>query len=306
VPLDPRADRFLKLLAAGAGEARFETAQDRRRSLIQLSAMAAGAPIAADVRDVVLAGPGGPMTVRRYKGEARQGGAVLFVHGGGWVAGGLDTHDGFCRRLAAASGAEVLALDYRLAPEHPFPAALDDVTAALAWARSGAAGVDPDAVVLAGDSAGGTLAAAACLRAAKAERPAALLLVCPILDLAAETASRRAFVDGYFLSRATLQRDVTDYLPVGVDLADPRVSPLRTADLADAPPTALHLAEFDPFRDEGLLFAESLKAASVPVEARLHAGMIHYFYALSGVIPAADAAIAAMGADVRAALSLRR
>jgi acetyl esterase/lipase len=309
VPLDPRAARFLKLLAAASGEAQAETAEDRRRSLTALAETAAGPPVEAEVRDVAVAGPAGPIPIRRYKtpahrAPAQPGGAVLFVHGGGWVAGSLDTHDGFCRRLAAASGAEVLAVDYRLAPEHPFPAGLEDVSAALAWACSEESGLDPAGLVLAGDSAGGTLAAAACLQAPVGARPARLLLVCPILDLVAETPSRRAFSDGYFLSRATMARDLEDYLPAGADPADPRLSPLRTDDLSAAPPTRVHVAEFDPFRDEGLAFVERLRAAGVDAHARLHPGLIHYFYALAGAIPAAEAAVAAIGADVRAALGL--
>jgi acetyl esterase len=297
MPLDPHAGRLLRMLAATGGGGAV-TLQDRRRSLDSLAQVAAGAPTPmAAVEDLSIPGPGGALPLRRYRATDAADGTILFLHGGGWVAGGLDTHDGVCRRLAQASGAAVLAVDYRLAPEHPFPAALDDAMAAILWAAGRGA-----AFVVAGDSAGANLAAAACLALGGAVKPAALLLLCPILDLARESPSRRAYSEGYFLSADAMARDLADYIPAGADPFDPRLSPLYAPNLSALPPTHLHVAEFDPFRDEGLAFGKKLKAASVDAYVTQHAGMIHYFYALSGAVPYADQALRRIGAEMRAAL----
>jgi acetyl esterase/lipase len=303
--LDPRVERLLRMLSVSTGDAQAETVEGRRRGLSSLTALAGGAPLAvASVDRLDCPGPGGVIPIRRYRPHRCGAGAILFMHGGGWVAGDLDTHDGVCRRLADASGCQVLAVDYRLAPEHPFPAGLTDVCAAMAWARAQAPalGFDPGKLVVAGDSAGGNLAAAACLTTEDAA-PALLLLICPILDLSAESRSRLDFAEGYFLSRTTMARDLADYLQDEKDLRDPRLSPLHAADLSGLPPTHIHVAEYDPFRDEGLAFAERLKAAGRSASIMLHPGMIHYFYAMPGAIPYADAALAQIGAEVRTALA---
>jgi acetyl esterase len=296
--LDPHAGRLLRMLAATGRSAGAGTLQDRRRSLDSLAQVAAGPPMPMEeVDDLTIAGAGGALPLRRYLPFSAGGGTLLFLHGGGWVAGGRNTHDGVCRRLAQASGAAVLAVDYRLAPEHQFPAALDDVMAAIRWAS-----VRSEMFVVAGDSAGANLAAAACLALGETVSPTALLLLCPILDLARESPSRRAFAEGYFLSAEAMNQDLGDYVPPGADLFDPRLSPLHAQDLSALPPTYLHVAEFDPFRDEGLAFGEKLKTAGVDVNVTQHLGMIHYFYALSGAIPYADQALSRIGAEMKAAL----
>ena len=308
MPLDPRAQRLLHMLSVSADAAQAETAEERRRGLASLTAsVGGGAPDVATVDDLSMSGDAGPLTLRRYRPDGAGGGAILFMHGGGWVAGSLDTHDGACRRLANASTCQVFALDYRLAPEHPFPAGLEDAHAALRWlaAQVEAFQFDPAMLVMAGDSVGGNLAAATCLSARDEGGPKVVLqlLICPILDLAQESESRRAFAEGYFLSRATVERDLADYLPSGAKLFDPRLSPLHAPDLTGLPPTHIHVAEFDPFRDEGLAFAERLKTASVATRSVLHAGMIHYFYAMPGAIPYANAALQEIGAAVKTALT---
>jgi acetyl esterase/lipase len=295
--LDPHAGRLLRMLAATGRSAGGGTLQDRRRSLDSLAKVAAGSPTPMnEVEALSIAGPGGALPLRCYRPFGATRGTLLFLHGGGWVAGGLDTHDGVCRRLAQASGAAVLAVDYRLAPEHQFPAAFNDAIAAIRWAS-----VRSEMFVVAGDSAGANLAAAACLALGEAVSPTALLLLCPILDLARESPSRRAFSEGYFLSAEAMTQDLEDYVPQGADLFDPRLSPLHARDLSALPPTHLHVAEFDPFRDEGLAFGERLKTAGVDVHMTQHAGMIHYFYALSGAVPYADQALGRIGADIKAA-----
>ena len=215
--------------------------------------------------------------------------AIVFLHGGGLVAGSLETHDALCRTLAAASGCNIFAVDYRLAPEHPFPAALDDTLAALEWIFETGTGLWLcQRIGLAGDSAGATLAAAAAVEWGTQKKPdlAFQLLLCPILDFAGETPSRHAFASPV-LDQATLDHDIALYTAGRVGADDPRVSPLRATDFSGLPPTFLHTAQCDPLRDEGAAYAEKLRAAGVEVHHTCHAGMPHLFYALSSVIPAA-------------------
>jgi acetyl esterase/lipase len=219
------------------------------------------------------------------------------------VAGGLDTHDGLCRRLAASSGVKLLAVDYRLAPEHHFPAALDDALFAVRWAAAEAQALDfdPDRLGEAGDSAGGGLAAAGA-QSGDAPPLALQVLLCPILDPAAERPSRRAFGEGYFVESAALADDLRAYCGEAVDPGDPRVSPLRARDLSGQPPTLVHVAECDPFRDEGMAYAERLSQAGVAVRCVCWPGMIHYFYALALGVPAAGPAVDAIGAEIGLAM----
>jgi acetyl esterase/lipase len=308
MPLDPRAQRLLDMLAMSVQSGEPASIDDRRRGLADLTVGVGGeAPDVQRVTKLQVAGPAGAIPLRVYLPAAAENGAVIFLHGGGWVAGGLDTHDGMCRRLANSSGQRVIAVDYRLAPEHPFPAGLQDAVAAIQWVadNSEVLDVDPSRLVVGGDSAGGNLAAAACLLARDGGGPpiALQLLICPILDLGVESASRQAFASGYFLSLETMRRDLADYVNSGCDLGDFRLSPLNAADLARLPPTLIHVAEFDPFRDEGLAYAERLEAAGGVVSSTMHSGMIHYFYAMPGAIPYANKALAEIGTAVRVALA---
>ncbi len=307
--LDPRAARLLHMLRAGeaAGAAR-PSASDRRESLRALAELTA-APPPPEVRIEALTCPaadGATLELRRHTpvgaGTATRP-AMLYLHGGGWVAGDLDTHAGVCGALAASSGCSVFALDYRRPPEHPFPGPIRDALDALAWLADGAAGpaVDADQLVLAGDSAGANLAAAALLEP-RAPRVALQLLICPILDLPRSVGSREQFGRGFFLSAERLAFDAEDYLQ-GADPADPRASPLRAASLSRLPRTLIHAAACDPFRDEALAYAERLRAQSVSARVTVHPGMIHYFYALPRTIPYASTALAMIGADVQAALA---
>jgi acetyl esterase/lipase len=304
LPLDRQAQRFLTMLAAGQGEGGYRDAAQRRRALEDLAGWTAGdPPEVAEVRDVELAKGPDPIRARLYAPIGADDGALpglVFFHGGGWVAGGLETHDGVCRRLANASGCRVVAVDYRLAPEHPFPAAFEDSKAAVqAIAETGDTwGIDTNRLGLAGDSAGGGLVAALC-QAARRDGPTIRLqlLICPILDVATESRSRIDLAEGYFLDRATLERDLELYAPP--DRGDVRVSPLGAADLSGLPPAVIHTAEFDPFRDEGEAYAARLAAAGGAVSLTRHDGMIHYFYAMPRVIRYAETALEAIGAAVR-------
>ena len=307
--LDPQAARLLHMLAAGevAGAAP-QSPAERRQSLRDLAELA-GDPVPPGVMCETLAcraADGADLPVRRYAPEPVDGEpqpAMLYLHGGGWVAGDLDTHAGVCGALAASSGCSVFALDYRRPPEHPFPGPIHDALDALAWLTREAEplGIDAHRLVLAGDSAGSNLAAA-CLLDARAPRLALQLLICPILDLPRTTGSRERFGRGFFLSADRLAADAADYLQ-DADPTHPQVSPFRAPSLAHLPPTLIHAAACDPFRDEALDYAGRLEAAGVPVQVTVHPGMIHYFYAVPRAIQYARMALAGMGADVTATLA---
>lgn len=278
---------------------------DRRRMLAGLAERIDHGPAAAvEARDLILPGPGGRMRARLYARPHASPAGLVYLHGGGWVAGGLDTHDGLCRRLAASSGVKLLAVDYRLAPEHPFPAALEDALAALRWTAEHAAelGLDVRRLAIGGDSVGGGLAAAI------AQDPAApalalQVLLCPILDLANETPSRRAYAQGYFLERATLAADLRDYCGEAPDLRDPRLSPLLANDLSGLPRALIHMAEYDPFRDEAAAYGRRLAEAGIGASVTCWPGMIHYFYCLARVIGGVDEVLDTIGADIAEALA---
>jgi acetyl esterase len=311
MPLDRRANRLLSILAAThrAGAPR-ETAEDRRHSLLTLAHTIEIVPAqAAEPSQGVIIAPDVDIPFRIYppkETDERVLPALVFFHGGGWVAGGFDTHEGLCRRLAAAADCRVIAVDYRLAPEHPFPAGLTDALAATHWVIENAAGLgcDLDRIAVGGDSAGGALAASVChtLRDAGGPKVALQVLICPILDLAGDSQSRRALGEGYFVNRATVERDIDDYCPPDIDRRDPRVSPLRAARFDRLPPAVIHTAEFDPFRDEAAAYASALRKAGVRVREVRHPGMIHYFYAMARAIPYALVAAEAIGVDIRSML----
>jgi acetyl esterase len=306
MPLDPRARRLLDMLALGARkpDASLSTAE-RRAGFAALMAMSRPGPSSVAAQDRVVAGAAGPLPARLYMPAAADGRAspgLVFFHGGGLVAGDLDTHDGLSRRLAEEGGCRVLSVAYRLAPEHKFPAAMEDALAAAraVAAQPAAFGLDPARLALGGDSAGGTLATLA----AGALGPQKLrfqLLLCPVLDLADRRPSRLAYGQGHMLDDAVMARDLADYLPAGIDPADPRVSPIRATALAGMPPALIHTAEFDPLRDEGRDYAAALADAGVAVRLTDHPGMIHHFLALEALIPAARASLKTIGAEMRAA-----
>jgi acetyl esterase/lipase len=309
MPLDRRAERLIAMLAAG-GRQTGETPAARREALSALARMADDASAPARTWQVEAGGPNGPIPLRVYEpegvGAARLPGLVFF-HGGGWVAGDFETHDGLCRRLALAAGCRLIAVDYRLAPEHPFPAAFDDCVAATGWVTEHAAelGIDAARLAVGGDSVGAGLAAAAAshFRDVGGPRIALLLLICPILDAEATSRSRAAYGEGYFLSQAAFQRDLDDYAGPAGARHDPRISPLNAGDLSGLPAAIVHTAEYDPFRDEGELYAVRLRDAGVPVRRTRHTGMIHYFYAMARAIPYAHEAGAMIGAELREAFA---
>jgi acetyl esterase len=311
VPLDPRVRRFLDVLAAGKppNAALGITVEERRRGLAELMKFAGPEVEVSRSEDRTLPGPGGlPLAVRIYTplgAAAEMLPGLVYFHGGGFVAGTLSTHDSIARTLANSGACRVVSVQYRLAPEHRFPAALDDALAAVTHVGAHAAlfGIDPARLGVCGDSAGATLAAATCQAIARIGLPRLRLqlLICPILDYSASSASRRDLASGYLLDQAMLDHDLLHYAPQGADPADPRISPLRAGDLAGLPRTAIHTAEFDPVRDEGREYFERLDRAHCEVSYTCHPGMIHLFYALGGVIPYARSAFELIGSDIKAA-----
>ena len=220
---------------------------------------------------------------------------VVFLHGGGWVFGGPGAYDGTCRLLAAASGAAVAFVEYRLAPEHHFPAAVDDTTAVLDWIQEhgGAAGLDAGRVALAGDSSGATIAIGAAIRARdRGGSPLrSLMLAYPALDPSLSTGSYREFADDDFLSRAEMEWYWSQYLGPDGDPTDPLAAPVRQKDLSGLPPTLLILAGDDVLRDEGEAFGERLRAADVAMMVRRYEDMPHGFLVMTRYLDAAREAL---------------
>jgi acetyl esterase len=230
-------------------------------------------------------------------------GGLIYFHGGGLIAGDLETHDAICRALTNASGCRLASVNYRLAPEHPFPAAIEDALTAARWVADHARALlmDPGRIAIGGDSAGAALAAVTCqvLKSSSQIRPALQFLLCPILDFGMEGESWRRYGTGYLLEQDMFEHDLNCYLGERADRVDPHISPLRWPDLSDSPISCIHTAEFDPLRAQAEAFADRLRAAGVPVTYRCHAGMIHQFYGMKSVIPYAGEAVKQMGADIR-------
>ena len=287
--LDTNVKSLLDMLATlGQPKLWDLTPPDARKMALQLTNMVEGKEPIGKIENQTLPGPAGPLPFRVYTPVAANdepSGGIIYFHGGAWVFGDLDTHDGMCRALANESGCRLVSVDYRLAPEHKFPAAVEDGYAATEWIAAHAAelAIDPACLAVAGNSAGGNLAAVVCQKAKGSGLKIALqVLFCPVTDIAADNQSRREFAEGYFLEGPLMRWAATHYLPAGVDLNDPRLSPLRAADLSGLPTAHIHTAGFDPLRDEGKAYADALERAGVKVHHVCHEHIIHHFYAMAG------------------------
>ena len=258
------------------------------------------------VEDRTIPGPAGEIPVRIYRPSAATGLPVLvYFHGGGWVICDLETHDPTCRAISNGADCVVVSVDYRLAPEHKFPAAADDAYAATAWVAQHAQelGADASRVAIGGDSAGGNLTAAVALMAREREGPplSFQVLIYPVLDLASESASRKENGEGYFLTAAGMTWYEEQYLRDDADRKNVLASPLLAGDLAGLPPALVVTAEYDPLRDEGEAYGRRLTEAGVPATVSRYDGMFHGFLAFAGALDGATRAQAEVFAALRTA-----
>ncbi|MBC8073343.1 MAG: alpha/beta hydrolase [Deltaproteobacteria bacterium] len=297
------------LLAAHTGRRPIESGsvERARREYRRMRVLEAEPPSLAEVRELELCGPGGVIAARVYRATLELGAPiVVYYHGGGGVIGDLDTHDVVCRRLAATTAAIVVAIDYRLAPEHAFSAATDDCIAGYRWVLAHAPELCGDAtrVAVAGDSQGGKLAAVVCqlARAQGLAQPRLQVLIYPGTDLVEAWPSAQLHADGPWLT-ASLVEWFKHHGMGGADPSDPRVSPLRASSLAGLAPALVVVAGFDPLRDEGIAYAERLREAGVPVQLRDELSLPHGFVQMVGISAAARAAMDAISAELAAALA---
>ena len=265
------------------------------------------APDVPDVRDLKADGKDSSIALRLYRPSEGMLPAFVYFHGGGWVVGDLDTHDVLCRQIAREAGAVVIAVDYRLAPEHPFPAAADDAWSAATWitAHADDLGIDRARVAVGGDSAGGGLAAVIALMARDSQtlRLALQVLVNPVLDLRAETGSYSKYAEGYLLTRATMKWFIAQYAPTPEAVNDWHASPLLAPWVHGVAPALIITAELDPLVDEGDAYARRLRGARVPVDYQVVPGMIHGFLTMGGKVDAANRVIATIASALRQAFT---
>lgn len=294
-------------------------ADGRRRYRREVAAVTGGSGAQptriAAVRDLTIDGDTGPLQARHYAPLPRRGDGtaqplLVFFHGGGFVIGDLDTHDEPCRMLAHHGGMHVLSVAYRLAPEHPFPAPVQDALASVHWAQAQAAslGADPDCICVGGDSAGGNLATTVALLCAREGRPVAgQLLIYPTVDASTEHPSHEHFSNGFVLTAGDMDAFVAHYLGGDDSLrTDTRVSPALAPDLALSPPTLLITAGFDPLRDEGEAYAAALSGAGAIARMRRVPGLVHGFLHMTNVVPAARDAVIDMARSFRGLLDESR
>lgn len=303
--LDPRL-QFLAAQARNAPPISLMTPEEARRANAQFVATMGGDPepgVAAEY--VAIEGPGGAIPARAYRPEVQDPAAPLmvFAHFGGGVIGDLETAHGFCTILAKITRGPVLSVDYRLAPEHRFPAGLDDVLAAYRFGRDNAArfGALPGAAAIGGASMGGNFAAVVCqdLKRAGEPQPALQLLIYPCVDVASVSASMTTYADAFPLNRPLMDWFMGHYLGPGDDPANPRLSPLRQEDLSGLAPALVVTAGFDPLVDQGEAYARALKDAGGPVVYRCYDALCHAFTAMTGAVPAADVACREIAGLVR-------
>jgi acetyl esterase len=304
MPIHPQALAVAEQLGPALDITKVDLAEIRR-ALDENSRLGPRPDVAA-VKDLEIPGPVGRIPVRVYRPSERTDLPLLvYLHGGGWAICSLETHDASCRELANAAACVVVSVDYRLAPEHRFPAAPEDCYAALTWTARNAASLGADArrLAIGGDSAGGNLAAVVALMARDREGPRLChqLLVYPVTDHAFDTASYRENADAPILTREIMQGFWGLYLARAEDGHNPYASPLRAPDLSGLPPAHVITAEYDPLRDEGEAYARRLAAAAVPVTQRRFDGMIHGFFGFGELIDLAREAVADAARELRRA-----
>jgi acetyl esterase len=309
MPVTPEVQTILDLIAAFEAGAPAEMTPAAMRANYSALSMAESKAEMASVTDRVVPGPGGEIPIRVYVPTDDPGPlpVLVYFHGGGWVIGDLETHDGTVRAVAEGSGATVVSVDYRLAPEHPFPAGVDDCVAAVRWVAANAAelGVDPGRLAVGGDSAGGNLAAVAAAELRDSDVDVRFqLLVYPVTDGTMGHPSVAENSEGYFLTAETMDWFWGHYVGDG-DRTAPRCSPFHLGDeaLVGLPPALVITAEFDPLRDEGEAYAARLAAVGVEATASRYDGMIHGFFSMRDLVPEGKAAVEEACAALRTTLA---
>lgn len=307
--LDPQAKALLdQLQALGAPPLNTLSPPDARVAAQALGSLSGTPEAVAKVENRTVPGPAAEIPVRIYTPNGSGPFPVLvFFHGGGWVIGDLDTQDGPCRSLTNGAGCVVVSVDYRLAPEHKFPAAPQDTYAVTTWVaeNAGSINADPARIAVGGDSAGGNLAAVTSLMARDGGGPRLVfqLLIYPVTDGACDTASYRDNADGFLLTNDLMQWFWNHYVRRTTDRQNPLASPLRAQSLRGLPPALVQTAELDPLRDEGEAYATRLKEAGVPVKLTRYKGMIHGFFGMASLIDQAKTAIDEAAAALRGAFA---
>ena len=309
MPLDPQAKAVLDQIEALGIPPNNAVSPQQARANTKERPRAPG-PEVANVEDRAIPGPGPDIPVRIYtpKGSGPYP-ALVWLHGGGWVVGDLDTADGTARHLAEGAGCVVVSVDYRLAPEAKFPAAADDSYAAAQWVaqNAGSINADPGRIAIGGDSAGGNLSAAASLMARDRGGPPLVfqLLVYPVTDRDFSTESYRSNGDGYSLTLEGMEWYWDQYLKNDADAANPYAAPMQAKDLADLPPALVITAEFDPLRDEGEAYAHRLQAAGVATSYTRYDGMIHGFFGMSHIVDKGQLAVSEAAAALKQAFAAK-
>ncbi|HLI78537.1 MAG TPA: alpha/beta hydrolase [Candidatus Binataceae bacterium] len=307
-PLDPQVKVLLDQMAA-AGQPPFHAGSptDARAAMGAMINVFGPGPDVQKVEDRKIPGSAGDIPVRIYTPSGKPNGILVYFHGGGWVVGDLASHDYVCRAMTNEAGCVVVAIDYRLAPEHKFPAAPEDCFAATQWVAKNAAslGSDADHIAVGGDSAGGNLAAAVSLIARDRGGPRIRhqMLIYPVTDAAMNTASYTEFTaDGFVLSKADMEWFWGHYLRNKSDGENPYASPLRAKDLKKLPPAHIITASHDPLRDEGEAYAEMLKKAGNKVKVKRYTGVVHGFFSLQAAIDQGKTATRELADDLKASL----
>lgn len=304
MPLDPIVEGMLQQMAEAGGAPLNEMSPEEGRVMYRTMNEAFSKAEMHDVTDTTAGG----VNIRIYRPSAEANlPCLVYFHGGGWVIGDLETHDNVCRNLASETGCVVVATDYRLAPEHPFPAPLEDCYTVLTWvnANAGELGIDADRIAVGGDSAGGNLSACVSLKARNENGPRIVhqLLIYPVTDAAMDTASYTANAEGYMLTRVGMEWFFGHYVG-SADKFDPMISPLRAEDVSDLPPATVITAEFDPLRDEGEAYGERLKAAGVDTHVQRFDGMIHGFFGMTDILEGSRNANSLAAQRLKAAFGL--
>ncbi|HXG20258.1 MAG TPA: alpha/beta hydrolase fold domain-containing protein [Methylomirabilota bacterium] len=308
MPLHPQVKAALDAMTAAGPPLHRLTPQEARKAIEAMRATRGEPERVAKIENVTFRGPGGPLPARIYIPDGRGPFPVLlYFHGGGWVVGSIETVDASCRSLANQAGCIVISADYRLAPEHKFPAAAEDAYAAAQWTALNIASFygDPARLAVGGESAGANLAAVAAIMAQERGTPSFVLqlLLYPALNYAFDTPSCKENAEGYFLTTEMMQWFWKQYLTTDADGENPYASPLRVKRLQGMAPAAIFTAEFDPLRDDGAAYAAKLREAGIPVTYKCQEGLIHGYMGMASAVEPAKKARDEAAAALRAAFA---